>query len=376
MSTILVYDYDFFHYNTVIPNLECAKYAAWRKKKKDIVVFSPNFNPSMYTKTFFRKEYDDGIYDTAILQPSVEYGGRAFSKKYKPFDLEMERIAPDFEIYRKYKSFYGKGPAKEEQFKTVVNATHTRLSLDGQHLEKFPYDRLRPSHPNVILHDYDLAAVEGSFELLEDISRRRPSGLPYKIGNKYPINVYNFNELSRWLMLPPMTSSFYIQYNGLFTTDEIVEITNRSFLGLRQLIYNVSYNCSDENDFMIRVLPEFYKQLLFLRSYDIRISLNIDEQFFKTRELKILMRLLNCFHNRKFNEYIRPQERTLYTYCAWSRRAEVETFPWAHIIVSQQEMRDCFQYIRKHNYEVFDMFYGMPNVVLKGGKLVNEWSRN
>ena len=53
----------------------------------------------MYTKTFFRKEYDDGIYDNAILNSSVEYGGRAFSQVYKPFDKEMEYIIPDFEIY-------------------------------------------------------------------------------------------------------------------------------------------------------------------------------------------------------------------------------------------------------------------------------------
>ena len=31
MGTILVYDWDFFHYPSVIPNLECAKYAAYQK---------------------------------------------------------------------------------------------------------------------------------------------------------------------------------------------------------------------------------------------------------------------------------------------------------------------------------------------------------
>ena len=85
-----------------MPNLECAKYAAWRKKKRDIVVFNNNFTPTMYSKTFFRKEYDDGIYDNSILGPNVEYGGRAFSQIYKPFDLEMEQIEPDFSIYEKY----------------------------------------------------------------------------------------------------------------------------------------------------------------------------------------------------------------------------------------------------------------------------------
>ena len=106
MSTILVYDSDFFHYPSVIPNLECAKYSAWRKKHKDIVAFNPNFNPSMYTKVFYRKEYDDGIYDQILESPSIEYGGRAFSSIYKPFDLEMEKIDPDLEMYWKYKDCY------------------------------------------------------------------------------------------------------------------------------------------------------------------------------------------------------------------------------------------------------------------------------
>ena len=69
----------------------------------------------MYSKTFFRKEYDDGVYDDVILNPIVDYGGRAFSKIYKPFDLEMEHIYPDFEIYRKYKELYGTKNHKEKK---------------------------------------------------------------------------------------------------------------------------------------------------------------------------------------------------------------------------------------------------------------------
>ena len=120
----------------------------------------------MYTKTFFRKEYDDGIYDNAILNPNVEYGGRAFSNIYKPFDLEMERIEPDFEIYQKYKLLYGTGKKKQEELKTILYATHVRLSLDGKTLEPFPYEWLQPYHPSIILHDYDLTSIPGAFELL------------------------------------------------------------------------------------------------------------------------------------------------------------------------------------------------------------------
>lgn len=376
MAVILVYDWDYFHYPSVIPNLECAKYAAWRKKKKDIVVFGPNFEPEQYTSVFFRKEYDDGIFDNKILLSNVEYGGRAFSEKYKPFDLEMEQIIPDFEIYKKYKEQYGTVKARREEIRTILNATHVRLSLDGKTLEPFPYERLQPYHPSVILHDYDLSSVPGAFELLEDVSRRRPSGLPYRIGNKYPINVYNFDELMKWLKLPPMGTVFYLQYNGMFTNDELVALCEKPILGLRQMVYNFTYGCSDENYFLEHYLGEFYKQLLFLRSHNTKILLNISNEFFKTPELLNLMKLFNCYYGRSYCEHILPHRETLYSWCASRKRAYLEIMPWSHFAVNLQEIRDSFQYMRKNNYEVFDMFYSTPNVILQGGKLVNEWERD
>lgn len=376
MGTLLVYDWDYFHYQNVIPNLECAKYAAWRKKKKDIVVFNNNLEPSMYTKTFLRKEYDDGIYDKRILNDSVEYGGRAFSQIYRPFDLEMERIEPDFSIYDNYRGLYGSTKRSQLEIKTILYATHVRLSLDGQTLEPFPTERLQPYHPSIILHDYDLAAVPGAFDLLQEVSKLRPSGLPYRIGNKFPINVYNFQELLKWFQLAPMGDCFYLQYNGVFTDEEIIELTSKPILGLRQLVYNFTYNCASEDQFLMKVLPNIYKQTLFLRSKDQKILLNIDTDFFKTRELLNLMKLINCFYGRSKCEFIRPHKQTLYGYCAWKRRAHLEVLPWIHFLVTQEEMRESFQYIRKRNYEVFDMFYSMPNVIVQGGKLVNEWSRN
>ena len=377
MGTILVYDWDFFHYPNVIPNLECAKYAAWRKKKRDIVVSTPVFEPSMYTKTFLRKEYDDGVYDKKILTPTVEYGGRAFSEIYQPFDMEMENIIPDFSIYDKYRTLYGTRKRDREEIRTILYATHVRLSLDGKTLQPFPYDRLQPYHPSVILHDYNLGTVPGTLELLEEVSKMRPSGLPYKIGNKFPVNIYNFDELKKWVKLPPMGTCFYLQYNGVLTDEEVIELALHPTLGLRQLIYNFTYNCASEDLFLIKVLPQIYKQVLFLRSHKVKILLNIDTDFFKTRELLNLMKLIDCFYGKaQALDYIYPHKQSLYGYCASKKRARLEVCPWVHFIVSREEMRESFQYVRRNNYELFDMFYSMPNVIEKGGILVNEWTRD
>ena len=355
--------------------MECAKYSAWRKRHKDIITFSPEFEPEKFSKVFFRKEYDDGIYDPKIFSGNVEYGGRAFSDVYKPFDEEMEHIEPDFSAYWKYKPLYGKTKHLQEEIRTILYSLNIRLSLDGKTLEPFPYDRLQPKHPNVLLHDYDIANIPNAFELLYDISGRRPSGLPYRIGNKYPINVYTFEDLMKWFSLPPMSTCFFLQYNNVLTDEQIIELCEKPIMGLRQLFYNFTYGCSDENDFVKRVLPEIYKQTLFLRSHKQKILLNITDEFFKTRELYNLMKLIVCFYGKNNLEWIRPHKQTLYAYCAHSK-PYIEMYPWRKYSLSVEEMREAFQYMRRENYDVFDMFYSTPNVIALGGKLVNEWERN
>lgn len=373
MGTVLIYDADYFHYPGVIPNLECAKLAAYEKKKRNITVFNNLFEPERYTKTFYRKEYNDGIYDKQILMPTVEYGGRAFSETYKMLPIEAEYIEPDFEIYRRFSDLYGSRKTDKQQIKTLLTATHIRLSLDGQTLINFPYERLRPRHPCVILHDYDLGSLPNAFDAVKEIMDARPRGLKYHIGNKYPIQVYNFKTLKQWLNIYPMGNCFYLQYNGLLTDEEMIELVEDPSMSLRQLVYNFIYGCSSEDDFVMRVLPEIYKQALFLRKNKLKILLNIDEDFFKTPELLNLMKLINCFYGKNYAEQLYPHQRTLYSYCACRTVAYMDTLPWVHLTITKDQMREAFQYTRTHNYEVFDMFYSVPEVIAKGGKLVNEW---
>lgn len=373
MGVILIYDYDFFHYSHVIPNLECAKYAAYANKKKQIVNFSPNFEPEKYTNVFLRKEYDDGIYDRKFLNNKVEFGGRAFSNIYRPFSLEMENIYPNFEIYDKYKDYYGNSKRSILELNTILNATHVRISLDGKKIEQFPFDRLQPRHPSVIFHDYDLGNIPNILDLLFEINNYRKNGLHYRIGNKYPINIYDFNKLKDWLKLVPMGQCFYLQYNGVFTDEEIIELLELPTLSLQQLVYNFTYNCKSENSFIQDILPILYRQTLYLRRNKKKILLNIDTNFFQTRELYNLIKLIDCFYGKNNLDCLVPEKQTLYAYCSSKKVAQMDKLPWVHLRVSKEEMRESFQFIRKHNYEVFDMFYSVPSVISKGGKLINEW---
>ena len=172
-----------------------------------------------------------------------------------------------------------------------------------------------------------------------------------------------------------MGTCFYLQYNGVFTDEEIIELMRAPVLGLRQMVYNFTYNCPSEEVFVEKVLPQIYKQALFLRSLKIKILLNIDTEFFKTRELLNLMKLIDCFYGKARQiQFVRPHKQTLYGYCSSKKLALLEVEPWIKFKVSRQEMRESFQYMRVKNYEVFDMFYSVPNIIAKGGQLVNEWS--
>lgn len=371
MGTVLIYDWDYFHYPGVIPNLECAKLAAYEKSKRNITVFMPKLEPTMYTKTYIRKEYDDGIYSKEFQLPNVSYGGRAFSATYKSLGSNIEDITPDFSIYENYKNLYGTTKSQLAQISSIVNGTNVRLSVDGKNLQ-FPFDRLRLKYPSVILHDYDIAALPNVYELLEEICNSGAKR-PYRIGNKYPINIYSYEELIKWLNITPMAELFYLQYNGVFTDEQLINLVenHRSFTS--KIMYNFTYNCRDETEFMMQVLPIFYKQALFLRSSNQKILLNIDEDFFKTKELLNLMKAIKSYSNYKIREDSQARQQTFFAYCKSEKAIKLQSKPWYKSVITRENMINSFQYMREHNYEVFDMFYSIPLIVARGGKLVNEY---
>ena len=49
MATIGIYDADFFTYEAMIPNLECAKLVTYFRKKREIAALSTTLSPEKYT---------------------------------------------------------------------------------------------------------------------------------------------------------------------------------------------------------------------------------------------------------------------------------------------------------------------------------------
>lgn len=170
--SIGIMDADMSTYTLVPFNLEVMKLSSYYKKMREIVVLAPSFTPERHQKFFFRKDYDDGEYPIGLTRASnVEYGGLAFSNNvYQPLPLEIERMKPDTSIYAKAEPLImaakGREREKKKIFQNMMEAEHCRLSLDGKTIwPEFPRQfKSLPSARNLIFHDYDLGAIDGSFE--------------------------------------------------------------------------------------------------------------------------------------------------------------------------------------------------------------------
>lgn len=383
VGTLGVYDLDFFSYENVIPNLECAKLITYYRAHNKIAVLSPYLNPSYYTDFIIRKEYDVGIFPKECFLENVSYGGRAFkSGDYEPLPPAIENTVPDMHIYDKYISYFGKKNDEKIQIKRILNCAHMRLAPDShtlpsfESLKKYFYKGIT----GIFLHDYDLASLK-PYDLIVELQNQRKfvtrEGInPYPVGNKYPITIYSSDELEKWLKVVTIPGAFFMEYAGLMSARAIYRLCNENMRMARQVYYDIAYGCSSENDFFINRLPEIFIQSLFLRKQGIKILLKYSDGIIVTQELKKLIELLNCMLSFQwFTESI-PRRQTLYQFVASNKKLHYKNWAFQNVTVTTEEARDVFQFIRENNYELFKKFYEVDSIIYKEGELVDEWSRN
>ena len=380
MGTVGVYDYDFMTYGRVLPNLECAKLCAYYKNKKQITVLAPTLEPERYTEFHIRKEYDDGEFSQALFKTNVVYGGRAFSDgKYIPLDDRIERTRPDMSIYEKYSKLYGTTKTAEAEIKKILRSAHVRLSQDGKNIDTRAVNYCLNNYPQtsggIILHDYYPGRIEGLYDIIHELSNTRYSkngnSKPLPIGNKYPIDIYDQNELLKWANIYPMEGILFFRFHGLIDDEVLNELINKNRQFCRQVYCMVDYGCSSENDFLMNRAIKIFKQILFYRMTNTKILLKYTDGFFKTKELEFLISLWNCFGNQKWNDNMGAYAQSLYRYCASTGHKLYKDILFRNNYVNQYEMREAFQYVRIHNYELFKMFYEWNKVVFKGGEIRN-----
>lgn len=375
MSVIGILDYDFLTYQPLLPNLECAKICSYYKQNHDIAVLASNMEPARYTKFFVRKDYDDGNYPKELFEDNVTYGGRAFNKdKYKPLPLDIEECAPDMLAYLKFSNLYDRTRELKMLFTKLIRGEHLRLSLDGSTIWD-KYDKnlvLTQNTDSIFLHDYDLAKINGSFDIIKNMSLRYTvkgnKERLRRIGMKFPVIINSSDELSKWSTLAPSFHVFFLQYNGLMDNEALYDLCNNNKMVAKQLYYNIGLAQYSEDYFLENILPKFYKQVLFLRSNNIKILLKYEDKFNVSQRLKNLIELFNAYLSRAIFDYGLNYRQNLYYFC--SHKGYNKFRKMNKYIYPLEDARDCFAYVREKNYEVFKMFYEWDIVKFKGGEFI------
>ena len=299
-------DADLAKYTLVPFNLEAMKLSAYYKKKGEIVILSPSFTPERHQKFFYRKDYDDGDFPINLLRvKNMEYGGLAFSNNiYQPLPIEIERTPPDTSIYQKMeKVIMGTdSPLKKKIFNNMMEAEHCRLSIDGKTVwpEYWRQFKNLPTCRNLMLHDYDLGAVEGSFEAVQKILQKaRTDGWATKVGMKFPVQISDGQSLLNWSSINTNSTFYSLRYDGVIEDEPFLEwiARCRQRTVFTQMEYHVTSARYDPNNFVETLLPKILRQIIISRSYRIFFSLIYDEGFFPDRRWEAVLQLFNYYHN-------------------------------------------------------------------------------
>lgn len=376
-----IMDADLTTYTLVPFNLEVMKLSAYYKKKGEIVVLSPSFTPDKNTKFIYRKDYNDGDFPAGLTKaPNVEYGGLAFSNNiYKPLPIEIERMQPDTLIYEKAEAAMMAAPGREREkkkiFQNMMTAEHCRLSLDGKTVwPDYPRQfKFLGNARNLMLHDYDLGVVEGSFEAVQHIlSRARTDGWATKVGMKFPVQVREGQALLNWTSLNSNSTFYSLRFDGVMDDDTFNEWIGscRQRAVYSQMEYHVTAPWYEPNEFIKTELPRIFRQVIISRSYRIFFSLKYDEGFFPDKRWEDVIRLFNYYHNSYSGEPISRYFNMIADDTMFDFASNTQKVPAAYYgdVLNKDQIRELFAFVREYNYPLFKDFYECTAEKL-GGRL-------
>lgn len=365
--SIGLYDQDMATYTLVPFNLELMKLATYYKNRREIVVLSKEFEPWRYEKFFLRKDYDDGNFIPDMNKSeNLSYGGYAFTNGlYVPLPREIEICKPDTTIYEKMQPLIEQTGVSDRKkiFQNLSTAEHGRLSLDGKTIwpeYSRQFKNLRAAR-NLILHDYDLGQIEGSFQEVKKLmSRARTDGWATRIGMKFPVVVTQGEDLLNWVSLNPNSTFFSLQYNGVIDEEVFLKYVGiqREKSLYTQLDYVVTANSSSENEFIKTWIQKIYRQVIIARSYRVFFTLKYEDDFFFDPMWEKVIGLINFYHNslRAKNSaiYIKKISKdTLYQFA----KHTLEDPKFYNKYYTRSEIREIFAFVRSNYYPLFKDFY-------------------
>lgn len=293
--SIGLYDGDIKTYPSAAFNLELMKYATYYKKKNQVVTLTPYLQPERYTTFIYRQDYPSSTYPTKILKNSI-YGGYAFTNGlYVPLDENIERQPPDITIYEDYNWFSINGFTNAKKLSTMRNSAHCRLSIDNKTLwNNFDYQLRYNRKKQIIFHDYDISFLDNRITFIKNVIKdNNIEG----IGFKFPINIYNQEEILDWLDIPLLSEFKCFLLFCDFDDEFLYEYSKDSrFKRLsKNFIWYVTSTSSSPNDFILNHLQKIYRQISFLRREQYKISLKCEEGFAPDSFINSLVFLIGAY---------------------------------------------------------------------------------
>lgn len=365
--SISIIDADMNIYLHTVFNLEAMKISSYYKKRREIVLLSSEIYPERHEKLFYRKDYNDGMFPSKILEyKNIESGGYAFTgNTYQPLDLNIEKCSPDTSLYEKFRKPFCAQKGKDKIFNAMIAAEHCRMSLDGKTIWKDYGSQFRnlKGARTIIFHDYDLNKIEGIIpEIKKILARARTDGWATTIGSKFPIVVNNGQDLIEWCSFKTSSYFFQIEYLGILDMDHFTQWINLcngktiyTYFG-----YNVTQKVTEQ--FLIKYgLEMILNQIVMARSRRIFFTLKYDKGFFSDKRWELVLKLFNFYLNSMKNtgcdNYLYKIEYdTLYDF-AKNTRDDKNLEKYYNDYLTKTQIRQIFKFVREKNYTLFTKFY-------------------
>ena len=366
--SIGMYDMDMATYTLVPFNIDLMKLSAYYKKKREVVVLSPLFTPERHQKFFLRKDFDDGNFPMGLESiPNLNYGGYAFSNGiYLPMEPEIEKLHPDASLYDNMEKtiMAFKGRDQRKIFQNMMEAEHCRLSLDGKTVwEDYPKQfKFLKTARNLMFHDYDLGAIEGSFDEVKALlGRARTDGWATRVGMKFPVTITKGEDLLKWISIRPNSTFYSLRYDGVIDDDSFEEFVGRirEKAVYKQLDYYVTASSANQQEFLTKHIRRILRQVIKARSYRVFFSLKYEENFFIDKDWEKVLDLFNFYHNsmKDLPQSVYFQKIGKDTLFDFARATYNDLPTYYKKAMTRQQIREVFAFVREEMPDLFEDFY-------------------
>ena len=366
--SIGMYDMDMATYTLVPFNIDLMKLSAYYKKKREVVVLSPLFTPERHQKFFLRKDFDDGNFPMGLEKiPNLDYGGYGFSNGiYLPMEPEIEMLHPDVSLYDNMEKtiMASKGRDQRKIFQNMMEAEHCRLSLDGKTIwEDYPKQfKFLKTARNLMFHDFDLGAIEGSFDEVKALlARARTDGWATRVGMKFPVTVTTGKDLLNWVSIRPNSTFYSLRFDGVIDDESFEEFVGRmrEKAVYKQLDYYVTASSVNEQEFLTKYIRRILRQVIKARSYRVFFSLKYEENFFINKNWEKVLDLFNFYHNsmRDLPQALYFQRIGKDTMFDFARATYNDLPAYYKKAMTRQQIRDVFTFVREEMPDLFEDFY-------------------